>query len=345
MVGDLILLAHGSGGRLSHDLVDQVFLRHFDNPALLQLDDSAVLSIPGVEPPFPNTRFAFSTDSYVVSPLSFPGGDIGKLAVCGTVNDLCMSGAQPLWLSAGFILEEGLPLSELDRIVASMAATARRAGVQIVTGDTKVVDRGSADRLFINTAGVGLVPPGVKIAGDRAQPGDAVLLSGTIGDHGMTIMTQREGLHFDSPLESDCAPLNGLVTGLLSALPLGAVRCLRDPTRGGLATALNELAERSCVGIEIDETAIPIRDAVRGACELLGLDPLYVANEGKLVAIVAPGSADAALAGLHKHAYGREASIIGRVTEAHAGRVVLRNALGARRIVDMLVGEQLPRIC
>ena len=238
-----------------------------------------------------------------------------------------------------------LPLADLEQIVASMALTAERAGVQIVTGDTKVVDRGSADKLFINTAGVGMVPAGVAIAGDRARPGDAILLSGTIGDHGMTIMTQREGLQFDSPLESDCAALNGLVAGLLEALPAGTLHCLRDPTRGGLATALNELATRSGVGMEIKETSVPVREAVRAACELLGLDPLYVANEGKLVAIVAPEAAGDALASLRAHRYGREAVMVGQVVEAHPGRVVLRTALGARRIVDMLVGEQLPRIC
>ena len=350
MSKELILLAHGSGGRLSHDLVEKLFLRYFDNPVLLRLDDSAVIEFPAARsdssaPIDPQPRIAFSTDSYVISPLVFPGGDIGKLAVCGTVNDLSMSGARPLWLSAGFIIEEGLPLSDLEQVVASMAATAKDAGVQIVTGDTKVVDRGSADKLFINTAGVGLVPPGIAIAGDQAQPGDAILLNGSIGDHGMTIMTQREGLQFASPLESDCAPLNGLVADLLEALPAGSVRCLRDPTRGGLATALNELAARSQVGIEINEAALPVREPVRAACELLGLDPLYVANEGKLVALVAREAADAALTSLRAHRYGREATIVGRVTEAHAGRVVLRTALGARRLVDMLVGEQLPRIC
>jgi hydrogenase expression/formation protein HypE len=341
MSRELILLAHGSGGRLSHDLVEKLFLKHFGNPVLLQLDDSAVVDIPQGRQP----RIAFSTDSYVISPLVFPGGDIGKLAVCGTVNDLSMSGAQPLWLSAGFIIEEGLALADLEQIVASMAATADLAGVQIVTGDTKVVDRGSADKLFINTAGVGLVPSGVMIAGDQAQPGDLILLNGTIGDHGMTIMTQREGLQFASPLESDCAPLNGLVASLLEALPAGAVHCLRDPTRGGLATALNELAARSRVGIEIDETSLPVREPVRAACELLGLDPLYVANEGKLIAIVAPEAADTALAALRADRYGREATIVGQVVEGHPGRVVLRTQLGARRMVDMLVGEQLPRIC
>jgi hydrogenase expression/formation protein HypE len=341
---DVILLAHGSGGQLSHELVERVFVRHFSNPALLKLDDAAVVGIPG-HPSRAVPRLALSTDSYVVSPLFFPGGDIGKLAVCGTVNDLSMSGARPLWLTAGFILEEGLPLADLERIVASMAATAKRAGVQVVAGDTKVVDRGSADRLFINTAGLGLVPPGVEIAGDRARPGDAVLLSGTIGDHGMTIMTQREGLQFDSPLESDCAPLQGLVAELLKALPPGTLHCLRDPTRGGLATTLSELASRSDVGIDVEETSVPVRDAVRGACELLGLDPLYVANEGKLVAIVAPDVAGIALEALRAHEYGQEATVIGRATDAHAGHVVLQTVLGARRIVDMLVGEQLPRIC
>ncbi len=344
MTDDLILLAHGSGGKLGHDLVADLFARHFANPILHPLDDSALLPVPQ-SPHSPTPQLAFSTDSYVIHPLFFPGGDIGKLAVCGTVNDVSMSGARPLWLSAGFIIEEGLPLADLERIVVSMAATAEQAGVQIVTGDTKVVDRGSADKVFINTAGIGLVPPGVEIAGDRARPGDAVLLSGTIGDHGMTILTQREGLQFDSPLVSDCAPLNGLVADLLAALPAGAVHCLRDPTRGGLATTLNELADRSQVGIEIEETAIPVREAVRGACELLGLDPLYVANEGKLVAIVAAEAAEPALAALRAHEYGREAAVIGRVTEEHRGRLVLRTALGARRVVDMLTGEQLPRIC
>jgi hydrogenase expression/formation protein HypE len=357
MKDDVILLAHGSGGKLSHDLVEHLFARHFANSVLLQFDDSAVLDLgtPAAESGILNLCLAFTTDSYVISPLFFPGGDIGKLAVCGTVNDLSMSGARPLWLSAGFIIEEGLPMAELERIVASMAITAGQAGVQIVTGDTKVVDRGSADRLFINTAGVGVVPTGVKISGDRARPGDVVLLSGTIGDHGMTIMTQREGLRFDSPLASDCAPLNGLVAALLAAFPPhsspfplqeeGVIHCLRDPTRGGLATTLVELAGRSNVGIEIEETAVPVREAVRGACELLGLDPLYVANEGKLIAIVAPEAAEMALATLRAHEYGREAAIVGRVTAEHPGRVVLRTALGARRIVDMLTGEQLPRIC
>jgi hydrogenase expression/formation protein HypE len=341
MSDDVILLAHGSGGKLSHDLVEKLFVRYFENPTLLQLEDSAVMDLPQGS----SSRLAFSTDSYVISPLFFPGGDIGKLAVCGTVNDLAMSGARPLWLSAGFIIEEGLPASLLEQIVASMAAAAREAGVQIVTGDTKVVDRGSADRLFINTAGVGQVSPGIRIAGDRAQPGDQILVSGTVGDHGMTIMTQREGLQFDSPLESDCAPLNGMVAELLAGLPSGAIHSLRDPTRGGLATTLVELAHRSGVGFALDEPAIPVRQAVRGACELLGLDPLYVANEGKLIAIVAEQTAPAALSIMRSHDYGQDAAIIGRVTSEHPKRVVLQTALGARRLLDMMVGEQLPRIC
>jgi hydrogenase expression/formation protein HypE len=353
---DRILLAHGSGGQMSHDLVERLFLKHFNNPILARLDDAAVI---GETQFFPKNRvsgkLAFTTDSYVVSPIFFPGGDIGKLAVCGTVNDLAMSGATPLYLSAGFILEEGLLLADLERIVTSMAVTARASGVEIVTGDTKVVDHGKADRLFINTAGVGIVPVGVAMGSDRVRPGDAVILSGTIGDHGMTIMSQREGLRFDSPLVSDCAPLHELVAAMLDALSstpseaeiggLDAIHCLRDPTRGGLATTLNEVAGKSGVGIEIEEQAIPVRDAVRAACELLGLDPLYVANEGKLVAFVAPAAANVVLDAMRAHEYGREAAIVGRVTAEHAGRLVLRTALGARRIVDILVGGQLPRIC
>jgi len=340
MNNDRILLAHGSGGQLSHELVERLFLKHFGNSTLARLDDAAVIQAPG-------TRLAFTTDSYVVSPIFFPGGDIGKLAVCGTVNDLSMSGATPLYLSVGFILEEGLPLAELEPVVASLAATAQSAGVQIVTGDTKVVDRGKADKLFINTAGIGVVPTDVELGCDRVRPGDAILLSGAVGDHGMTIMSQREGLRFASPLMSDCAPLNGLVAAMLKEEVQGArtIHCMRDPTRGGLATTLNEIAGKAGVGIEIDEYAIPVREAVRAACELLGLDPLYVANEGKLVAFVAPKAAEALLAAMRVHEYGQEAAIIGRVTAEHASRVVLRTALGARRIVDMLVGEQLPRIC
>jgi len=358
-MSDMILMAHGSGGQMGHELVERLFLRYFDNPILAQLDDAAVMEVSGFRlqvSSWADLKLAFTTDSYVVSPIFFPGGDIGKLAVCGTVNDLAMGGATPLVLSAGFILEEGLPLADLERVVASMAATARAAGVQIVTGDTKVVDRGKADRLFINTTGVGVVPAGVVVSGGRVQPGDAVILSGAVGDHGMTIMSQREGLRFDSPLESDCAPLHGLVAAMLDALltdgglgnppsGVGMIHCMRDPTRGGLATTLNEVAGKAGLGIEIEEQAIPVRDAVRAACELLGLDPLYVANEGKLVAFVAPEAAGAVLGAMQAHEYGQEAAVIGQVTDEHAGRVVLRTSLGARRIVDMLVGEQLPRIC
>jgi hydrogenase expression/formation protein HypE len=334
---DKILMAHGSGGQMSHDLVAQIFLRHFHNPILAELDDAAVLG-----PPL-DARLALTTDSYVIHPLFFPGGDIGKLAVCGTINDLAMRGARPLYLTTGFILEEGLPLADLERIVVSMAVTARSAGVQIAAGDTKVVDRGSADGLFINTAGLGIVPDGVAVSGAGARPGDAVIVSGTVGDHGMAVMSRREGLSFSSPLESDCAPLNGLVAALLAAAP--SLHCLRDPTRGGLTTALNELAARSGVGIEIEETRIPVRDPVRGLCELLGLDPLYVANEGKLVAVVPAEEAQAALAALRSHELGAEAAVIGLVVAEHPRRVVLRTPLGARRVLDMLVGEQLPRIC
>ena len=336
-----ILLAHGSGGRLSHELVKELFLKHFSNPVLARLDDAAMLEL--TSPDAGDRRLAFTTDSYVVSPIFFPGGDIGKLAVCGTVNDLAMLGARPLCLSAAFIIEEGLKLEELEHIVASMASAAREAGVVIVAGDTKVVHKGSADGLFINTTGVGLIPPGVSISGANARPGDLILLSGTIGDHGMAVMMRREGLRFSSSLVSDCAPLNGLVEAMLGASR--HIHCLRDPTRGGLATALNELAIQSQVGIEIDEENIPVREEVRAACELLGLDPLYVANEGKLVAVVPPQEAQQVLEAMRSHPYGRQATTIGEVVAEHPGRVVMRTLLGARRIVDMLSGEQLPRIC
>jgi hydrogenase expression/formation protein HypE len=336
MQDDVILLAHGSGGTLGHELIHEVFLRHLQDPTLQALEDASLLQLDGGQP-------AFTTDSYVVKPIFFPGGDIGKLAVCGTVNDLAMRGARPLYLSVGFILEEGLTLAELERIVASMAHTANEAGVRIVTGDTKVVERGSADRIYINTAGIGVVPEGVNVSARAARPGDVVLLSGAIGDHGMAIMTQREGLAFSSPMESDCAPLNGLVADLLEACP--DVHVLRDPTRGGLATTLNELAGQSQVGIEVKESRVPIHDAVRAASELLGLDPFYVANEGKLIAIVPEEQADVALQALRGHPYGREAARIGRVVAEHTGRVVLETLLGTHRLLDMMAGEQLPRIC
>jgi hydrogenase expression/formation protein HypE len=332
---DKILLAHGSGGKLAHDLVEKSFVKTLANPLLARLDDSAVFNLSG--------RLAFTTDSYVVSPIFFPGGDIGKLAVCGTVNDLAMSGARPLYLSLAFIIEEGLSLKELEKIVDSVQKAAVEAGVKIITGDTKVVPRGSADRLFINTAGVGLIPEGVDITGDKARPGDKVILIGAIGDHGIAVISQREGLSFATKLKSDCAPLGGLVAEMLNASP--NIRCLRDPTRGGLATTLNELAKQSKVSIRIEEKAIPVREEVLGACEMLGFDPLYVANEGKLVAIVPPEDADKILKAMKKNKYAKEAAIIGEVVAEPPGRVVMKTVMGGHRIVDMLVGDLLPRIC
>jgi len=332
---DKILLAHGSGGKLSHDLIEKTFIPPFSNPILDRLDDSAVFDLSG--------RIAFTTDSYVVSPLFFPGGDIGKLAVCGTVNDLAMSGASPLYLSVSFIIEEGLSLAELKEIVSSIQMVALGAGVKVVTGDTKVVNQGSADKLFINTAGVGIIPPGIDISGANAVPGDKVILSGAIGDHGIAIMSQREGLRFGIPVESDCAPLNGLVAEMLARSR--QIHCLRDPTRGGLATTLNELARQSGVGINIEEDKITVHESVSAACELLGFDPLYVANEGKLVAIVAPAHAEEILNVMRRNRYGRESAIIGEVVSEHPERVLMKTVLGASRIVDMLTGELLPRIC
>jgi hydrogenase expression/formation protein HypE len=335
MDDETILLAHGSGSRLSHELIEKNFLPPLANPLLAKLDDSAVFDLSG--------RLAFTTDSYVVNPIFFPGGDIGKLAVCGTINDLATSGAKPLYLSLSLIIEEGLTLSKLTRIVKSIKAAAEEAEVNIVTGDTKVVNRGSADRLFINTAGIGVVPPGIDISGANAKIGDKVILSGAIGDHGIAVMSQREGLKFSVPVQSDCAPLNKLVSQMLEISP--QIHCLRDPTRGGLATTLNELAKQSKVGIRIEEDKIPVRDGVRAACELLGLDPLYVANEGKLVAIVAADDTQKVLSKMKRNHYGADASIIGEVTDEHKGKVIMKTRLGASRIVDMLSGELLPRIC
>jgi len=330
-----ILLAHGSGGKLGHDLVEKGFLPSFDNPLLSKLDDSAVFDAKG--------RLAFTTDSYIVTPIFFPGGDIVKLAVCGTVNDLAMSGATPLYLSVSFIIEEGFSLSDLKTIVTSIQQATDEAGVKVVTGDTKVVNRGNADGLFINTAGVGIIPDGVDISGSNARVGDKVILSGPIGEHGIAIMSERQGLKFASPVISDCAPLNKLVSGMLEAS--SEIHCLRDPTRGGLATTLNEFAAQSKVGILIHEDAIPVQDAVRAACEMLGFDPLYVANEGRLVAVVAPDDAERVIKRMHQNKYAPEATIIGEITEEHPERVIMRTRLGASRIVDMLVGELLPRIC
>jgi hydrogenase expression/formation protein HypE len=332
---DTILLAHGSGGKLSHELVAKEFLPFLDNPALNKLDDSAVFEASG--------RLAFTTDGYVVNPIFFPGGDIGKLAIFGTVNDLSMSGARPLYLSLSAIIEEGFLLRELERIVQSIGKAAEEADVSIIAGDTKVVNRGQADKLFITTSGVGIVPPGVEISGANARAGDKVLLSGTIGDHGIAIMSQREGLKFSMTLKSDCAPLNKLVSQMLEVS--SRIHCLRDPTRGGLATTLNELAGQSNAGIVIEETKVPVKEEVKAACELLGLDPIYVANEGKLVAIADPADADKILARMRKNRYGRDAAIIGEVTDQHPRKVVMRTKLGPSRIVDMLSGELLPRIC
>jgi len=332
---DKILLAHGSGGKLAHELVEKGFLKAFANPLLAKLDDSAVVDFSG--------RLAFTTDSYVVSPIFFPGGDIGKLAVCGTVNDLAMSGAKPLYLSLAFIIEEGLPQDELNKIVDSVQQATQEAGAEIITGDTKVINRGSADKLFINTAGVGIIPEGIDISGSKASPGDKVILSGTIGDHGIAVLSQREGLSFSTQLESDCAPLGSLVAEMLRTSP--DIHCLRDPTRGGLATTLNELAKQSKVSIRIEEEKIPVREEVLAACEMLGFDPLYVANEGKLVAIVPAKDTDKVLQTMQENRYGIGAAIIGEVGVDHPGRVAMKTCLGASRIVDMLVGDLLPRIC
>jgi len=334
-VSDKILMAHGSGGKLAHELVEKGFVPALSNAILDKLDDSAVFDVSG--------KLAFTTDSYVVNPIFFPGGDIGKLAVCGTVNDLSTAGAVPLYLSLAFIVEEGLPRDDLVRVVSSVQAAAREAEVQVVTGDTKVVNRGGADKLFVNTAGIGIIPEGVEISGSKARPGDKVIVSGTIGDHGIAVMSQREGLGFSTELRSDCAPLNKLVAEMIEVS--SQIHCLRDPTRGGLATTLNELAAQSKVGIRIEEDAIPVREEVLGACEMLGLDPLYVANEGKLVAVVAAEDAEAVLDRMRRSRYGSDATIVGEVRQENPGRVVMRTRLGASRIVDMLVGDPLPRIC
>jgi hydrogenase expression/formation protein HypE len=337
-----VQLAHGGGGRLMRGLIEGLFLAAFraagEGPSSKRAPphDSAVVEAGGV-------RLAFTTDTFVVSPLFFPGGDIGKLAVCGTVNDLAMAGAKPAWLSAGFILEEGFPLDSLRRVVESMQQTAREAGVEIVTGDTKVVDRGKGDGVFINTAGIGLVPAGIDVSPARVADGDAILVSGDLGRHGIAVMSVREGLEFEGALESDCAPLADLVAALVSLGP--QLHCLRDLTRGGLASALNEIALDARVGMELDEDAIPVSGPVAGACELLGLDPLYVANEGRLVAFVPGETAQRALAILRGHPAAPDPRIIGRVSGRHPGIVDLRSPIGGGRILDLLSGEQMPRIC
>lgn len=332
-----ILLDHGAGGRLSHELVAKTFLPLFDNPVLSRLDDGAVIDVPA-------GRIAFSTDTFVVDPLFFPGGDIGDLAVNGTVNDLAMCGAKPLCLSAGLVIEEGFPVRDLETILASMARAAKLAGVSIVTGDTKVVPKGAADKLFINTSGVGLVPEGIHVSAALARPGDRVILSGTMADHGMTILTQREGLRFDAPIQSDTAALNHLTAALLAEFG-AAIHVLRDPTRGGVATTLNEIALSASAGIRLFEDRLPVNPAVAGVCELLGFDPLYVANEGKFLAVVAEETAEAVLARIQADPLGRDARIIGEVTADHPGRVFLKTLMGGTRVVDMLTGAQLPRIC
>ena len=329
-------MTHGGGGRAAAQLVEQLFVQAFDNAWLRAQNDSARIEVPA-------GRLVIATDSHVVSPLFFPGGDIGCLAVHGTVNDVAMSGAKPLYLAATFILEEGLPLADLRRIVASMAAASRAAGVPVVTGDTKVVEQGKGDGVFITTTGVGVVPDGVDIAGDRARPGDAIIVSGSLGDHGVAIMSLRENLTFETTIESDTAALHELVAAMIAAVP--GIHCLRDPTRGGLATTLNEIARQSGCGMVIRERELPIKREVKAACEFLGLDPLYVANEGKLVAIVAARDANLVLAAMHAHPLGREAAVIGEVIEDPHGFVQMETAFGGRRNVDWLTGEQLPRIC
>ena len=341
---DVITLSHGSGGKASHRLIEAVFKSTLNNPHLERLDDSAVL-------PVGDSRIAFTTDSYVIDPIFFPGGDIGRVAVNGTINDLAMAGAEPIGLSLGVILEEGFPVSDLRRIVDSIRDAARAAGTSIVTGDTKVVHRGKADKIFINTAGVGIVRCDPAPSISRARPGDRILLSGSIGDHGMTVLAARGELELELETRSDTAALNGLVTSILDAVQdltnegSSAVRCLKDPTRGGVATALNEIASQSQVGVTIDETTVMVRPEVRGACEILGIDPLYVANEGKLLVVASPESSDRVLSAMRRHEIGTDTRIIGEVTDEPKGLVLLQTAIGGTRVVDMLVGDALPRIC
>jgi len=336
-VKDTVLLGHGSGGKLSAELIQSIFLPAFRSAALEKLDDQAIVSING-------TRLAITTDSFVVKPLFFPGGDIGSLAVHGTVNDLAMGGARPLFLSVAFIIEEGLSMGVLRRVVISLRDAAHNAGVEVVTGDTKVVEKGSGDQVFINTTGIGLVRPGLKLSSDRACPGDAIVVSGFLGDHGIAILSERQGLEFECPVVSDSAALHGLVAEMLD-VGGESIHCMRDPTRGGLSSALNEIAHRSGVSMQLDEPKIPVREAVRGACEMLGLDPLYVANEGKLIAIVNNSEAEKVLEAMRRHPLARDAQMIGRVTKQDSAPVTIRTAYGTNRIVDMLSGDQLPRIC
>lgn len=336
-----ITMAHGGGGRAMRELIDRLVIPAFDNPLLATLEDQARVPLTSLQSH--GDRLAFTTDSYVVSPLFFPGGDIGKLAICGTVNDLAMSGARPLYLSCGLIIEEGLPTATLERVLASMSGVASEVGVQVVTGDTKVVNRGAADQLFINTAGIGVIAAGVNISATRARPGDVIIVNGTLGDHGAAILIARNELDLHSDITSDCQPLHGLVQAMLAACP--DIHCLRDATRGGLATVLNEFAVSSKVGLHLHERALPIQPDVRGACEMLGLDVLYMANEGKLVAVVPREAAEAVLAAMRAHPAGVDAAIVGEVQADPAGHVIMRTLFGGERVVDMLIGEQLPRIC
>ncbi len=333
---DTIQLAHGAGGRLSADLIDKLIVPRFSSPELDRMEDQAVLDLPP-------GKLAFSTDTFVVNPIFFPGGDIGDLAINGTVNDVAMSGADVAALSVGFVLEEGLPMADFHRILCSMEEAAALAGVRIVTGDTKVVDHGSCDKIFINTSGVGVIPQHLEMDSRNIQPGDKILLSGTLADHGMAVMTVREKLSFQAPILSDSAALNGLIKEMLAVCP--HIRAMRDPTRGGAATTLNEFAAASEMGIRLHSDELPVRPDVMGACEILGIDPLYVANEGKLIAVVPPGDAEEVLAAMRGHKHGRDAVILGEVVQQHPGLVTMITGLGAERIVDMPIGEQLPRIC
>ncbi|MBF0274278.1 MAG: hydrogenase expression/formation protein HypE [Nitrospinae bacterium] len=336
MKHDSVQLAHGAGGKLSAELIEKIFLPCFGNTTLNKLEDQAVLSFPG-------NKLAFTTDSYVVSPIFFPGGNIGELAINGTVNDICMSGAKPLYLSVAFIIEEGLSMEVLHNIALSMKKSAEEAGVLIVTGDTKVVNKGSGDKVFINTSGIGVVPEGLNISASNLQEGDILIVSGTVADHGMAVLTSREGLSFQTTVESDTAPLNSLVEDILNVTH--EVHAMRDPTRGGVATTVNEFAKSSGLGIELFKDNIPVKDDVRGACEILGIDPLYVANEGKLIVVVPEYKAQEVLKAMKNNKYGKHAAIIGRVVNDHLGMVTINTGLGANRILDMPVGEQLPRIC
>lgn len=334
--GKKILLGHGSGGTLSRRLVEDIFAKAFSNELLAPLNDQAIFKMP-------EGKLAFTTDSYVVNPIFFPGGDIGKLSVCGTINDLAVGGAVPVYLSASFIIEEGFSISELKAVVDSMSRTANGAGVKIITGDTKVVERGKGDKIFITTTGIGTVKSTIDLSPEKIKDGDVVIVSGTLGDHGIAIMTKREGIQMEVPVESDCAPLHTLTGDMLAAS--SGIKAMRDPTRGGLATVLNEFAISAGVGIIINENNIPVREAVKGACEILGFDPLYLANEGKLIAVVSPESADEVLSAMRKNPLGKDAAIIGVVAKEPRGKVLLETSIGNRRIVDMLSGEQLPRIC